>query len=180
MTKQLLDTIHKTEEVIPIKVIAYASKIDWEPYVLIVATLSLVAAVIIPFVQKWYEEYRTKRSFQLYFKKQLGLVLNLLTSQKLEYVKPSIKDAPVKEFLAPSEFTKRLETDFKEHKEAIQPKIIFTLLTNLQKLMHFAFQLRHSLNKIDFDKLTERTLEHGKELSKEELKKAYGIILIYE
>src|SRR5690606_21017019 len=37
-----------------------------------------------------------------------------------------------------------------------------------------------SLTQIDFEKLTERTLEHGKELSKEELQKAYGIILIYE
>ena len=46
--------------------------------------------------------------------------------------------------------------------------------------MQYVFQLRYSLTQIDFEKLTERTLEHGKELSKDELQKAYGIILIYE
>lgn len=51
---------------------------------------------------------------------------------------------------------------------------------NLQQFMQYVFQLRYSLAQIDFEKLTERTLEHGKELSKEELQNAYGIILIYE
>lgn len=179
-TEQIVDTIKKSQELIPVKIISDSNKIDWEPYVLIIATLSLIAAVIIPFAQKKYEEYRTKRSFQFYFKKQLGIVLNLLTSEKIEYQKPSIKDTPLKEHLNPLEFTKRLEEDFKMHKEAIQPKTIFILLLNLQKLMHFSFQLRYALSKIDFEKLTERTLENGKELSLQELKKAYGIILIYE
>lgn len=179
-TDSLIDSIKKTQEVIPIKIISEQNKFDWEPYVLIVATLSLIAAVVIPFAQKKYEEYRTKRSFQFYFKKQLGIVLNLLTSEKIEYLKPSIKDNPEKEFLHPSEFTRKLEADFKLHKEAVQPKTIFMLLMNLQKLMLYSFQLRYALSKIDFEKLTERTLENGKELSKKELQKAYGIILIYE
>jgi hypothetical protein len=51
---------------------------------------------------------------------------------------------------------------------------------NLQQFMQFGFQLRYSLTHIDFEKLTERTLQHGKELSKDELQKTYGIILIYE
>jgi len=66
---QLIDTLKKAQQAIPVKIISDTNKIDWEPYVLIVATLSLLAAVIIPFAQKWYEEYRTKRSFQFYFKK---------------------------------------------------------------------------------------------------------------
>lgn len=180
ITEQLADSVIKAQGVIPVKIISESSKIDWEPYVLIIATLSLIAAVIIPFAQKKYEELRTKRSFQFYFKKQLGIILNLLTSEKIEYFKPSIKDKPEKELISPSEFSKRMEADFKEHKEAIQPKIIFALLLNLQKLMLFSFQLRYALSKIDFEKLTERTLENGKELSKQELQKAYGIILIYE
>ncbi|VXB59133.1 conserved hypothetical protein [Flavobacterium sp. 9R] len=180
MPEKLLDTINMTQQVIPVKIISDTNKFDWEPYVLIVATLSLVAAVIIPFAQKWYEEFRTKRSFQFYFKKQLGIILNLLTTQKIEYIKPSVKDNPEKQYLTPTEFSRKLEADFKEHKEALQPRTIFSLLMNLQQFMQYVFQLRYSLTQIDFEKLTERTLEHGKELSKEELQKAYGIILIYE
>lgn len=74
MPGQLIDTLNNTQQVIPVKIISDTTKFDWEPYVLIVATLSLLAAVIIPFAQKWYEEYRTKRSFQFYFKKQLGII----------------------------------------------------------------------------------------------------------
>ncbi|MBL7839772.1 MAG: hypothetical protein JNJ75_06505 [Cyclobacteriaceae bacterium] len=180
MSEHVIDTLNRAQQVIPVKIISDTDKIDWEPYVLIVATLSLLAAVIIPFAQKWYEEYRTKRSFKFYFKKQLGLVLNLLTSNKIEYIKPSVKDNPEKHLYTPTEFSSKLEADFKEFKEAVQPRTIFTLLLNLQQFMQFVFQLRHSLMQIDFDKLTERTLEHGKELSKDELKKTYGIILIYE
>ena len=72
MPGQLIDTLNKNQQVIPVKFILDTTKFDWEPFVLIVATLSLLAAVIIPFAQKWYEQYRTKRSFQFYFKKQLG------------------------------------------------------------------------------------------------------------
>lgn len=153
---------------------------DWNKWLTLIAVLTLVAAVIIPFAQKRYEEYRTKRSFQFYFRKQLGIVLNLLTSERIEYIKPSIKANPEKKHLSPTDFTKRLEVDFKEHKAAIQPKIIFTMLMNLQKLMHFSYQLRYALTKIDFENLTAQTLEHGRELSNKELQKAYGIILIYE
>ncbi len=87
---------------------------------------------------------------------------------------------PEKEYLSPIDFSKKLESDFKEFREAVQPRTVFTLLMNLQQFMLFTFQLRYALGKIDFEKLTERTLEHGKELSKNELNKAYGIILIYE
>lgn len=178
--QQLIDSLNTAREIIPVKIIADTNKVEWEPYVLLVATLALIAAVIIPFAQKWYEEFRTKRSFQFYFKKQLGIVLNLLTDEKIEYIRPSVKDNSEKEYLSPTEFSRKLEADFKEHKEAVQPRTIFTLLLNLQQFMQFTNQLRFSLTKIDFEKLTERTLEHGKELSKAELKKAYGIILILE
>lgn len=180
MPGQILDTLNKTQQIIPVKIIEDTTKFDWDPYVLVVATLSLVAAVIIPYAQKRYEEFRTKRSFQFYFKKRLGVVLNLLTGQKIEYIKPSVKDNPEKQYLTPSEFSRKLEADFKEHKETLQPRTIFSLLMNLQQFMQYVFQLRYSMTQIDFEKLTEGTLEHGKELSKEELQKAYGIILLYE
>ena len=67
--KQLRDSLNTVREIIPVKILADTNKIEWEPYVLLIATLSLIAAVIIPFAQKWYEEFRTKRSFQFYFRK---------------------------------------------------------------------------------------------------------------
>jgi hypothetical protein len=174
----LLELVNNTKEPILVKVLS--DDFDFEPYVLIMAALSLIAAVIIPFAQKKYEEIRTKRSFQFYFRKQLGLILNLLESEQIEYIKPGIKDAPEKEFIAPVEFSRRLELDVQQHKEAGQPKTIFVLLMNLQKMMHFSYKLRLAISHINFEKLTERTLEHGRELSKKELQKTYGILLIYE
>ncbi len=51
---------------------------------------------------------------------------------------------------------------------------------NIQKLCHFAYQLSHCISEIKFQTITEKTLQHGKELSRDELNKIYGLILIYE
>lgn len=156
------------------------NKIDWEPYFLIIATLSLVAAVIIPFAQKKYEEFSAKRNFKIYFKKQLGLVFNFLTSEKIEYNEPSIKKNPEKKNLEISEFLKTFKKDLKEHKNAVQPKIIFTLLMNLQNMLLYSFHLRTTIRSLEFNDLMKLTLEHGNQLSKVELSNIYGLITILE
>lgn len=155
-------------------------KIDWNGWLLLVAVLALVASVIIPFAQKKYEEFRAKRNFQYYLKKQIGLILNLLTSEKLEYHEPSVKNEPKKKTLIINDFIEELQKDFKEHRNTVQPRIIFMLLMNVQKLCHFAYQLRRIISTIDLQSITDKTLEHGKELSKKELNKIYGLILICE
>lgn len=168
------------DNLVRVKIVEDINKIDWEPWVLLVAVLSLIAAVIIPFAQKKYEEFRAKRNFQYYLKKQIGLVLNVLTIEKLEYIEPSVKNDPSKDILFIEDFILRLKIDFKEHKNSVQPRVIFMLLMNVQKLCHFAYQLRRNIGTINLQSLTEKTLEHGKELSKEELNKIYGLILVYE
>ena len=168
------------ERITSVKIIENSDKINWEPWVLLIATLSLIAAVLIPFFQKRYEEFRTKRNFQYYLKKQVGLILNLLTTEKLEYIEPSVKNEPKKELLYIKDYILKIKSDFKEHKNTVQPRVIFMLLMNIQKLCHFSYQLRHIISGIDLKNITEKTLEHGKELSKEELNKIYGLILIYE
>lgn len=155
-------------------------KIEWDGWMLLVAVLALIAAVFIPFAQKKYEEFRAKRNFQYYLKKQIGLILNLLTSEKLEYHQPSVKNEPKKEFLLIKDFIGELQKDFKEHKNTVQPRIIFMVLMNVQKLCHFAYQLRRIISTIELQSITDKTLEHGKELSKNELNKIYGLILICE
>ncbi|MBI3518257.1 MAG: hypothetical protein HY062_02725 [Bacteroidetes bacterium] len=168
------------EKILQVKIVDPIDKFNWEPWVLLVALLSLIAAVIIPFAQKKYEEYRTKRNFQYYLKKQIGMVLNLLTTEKLEYIEPSVKNDPVKEWLDIKEFILKIRTDFKEHKHSVQPRVIFMLLMNVQRLCHYAYRLRLTISDIDLKNITEKTLEHGQELSKDELNKIYGLILIYE
>ena len=156
------------------------NKIDWNGWILLVAILALIASVIIPFAQKKYEEFRAKRNFQYYLKKQIGLILNLLTTEKLEHYKPSVKNNPEKDYLLIKEFISALQTDFSEHKNTVQPRIIFILLMNVQRLNHFAYQLRQIISTIDLQGITDKTLEYGKELSKKELNNIYGLILIYE
>ncbi len=168
------------EKTIAVKIIEDSSKINWEPWILLIATMSLLAAVILPFAQKRYEEYRTKRNFQYYLKKQIGLILNLLTTEKIEYTEPSVKNDPKKELLYFIDYILKIKSDFKEHKNTVQPRVIFMMLMNIQKLCHFSYQLRHIISSIDLKNITEKTLEHGRELSKEELNKIYGLILIYE
>ncbi|GAB3223910.1 hypothetical protein J0A67_10035 [Algoriphagus aestuariicola] len=168
------------KEVVPEKIIEESGKIDWDGWVLLVATLTLIASVIIPFAQKKYEEFRTKRNFQYYLKKQIGLVLNLLTSVKLEYIEPSVKNEPQKEFLLIKDYITKLKLDFKEHKNSVQPRVIFMLLMNVQKLCQYSFQLRQTISTINLQSISDKTLEHGRELSKQELNKIYGLTLIYE
>ena len=167
-------------EVISVKIIEKTDKMNWELWVLIVAVLTLIASVIIPFAKKKYEEFRARRNFQFYLKKQIGLVLNLVTTEKLEYLEPSVKNDPKKDFLLIKDFITKLKSDFKEHKNSVQPRVIFMLLMNVQKLCHYSYQLRHSISTINLQTITEKTLEHGKELSKQELAKIYGLILVYE
>jgi len=68
------------------------NKTEWDGWMLLVAVLSQIASIIIPFAQKKYEEIRAKRNFQYYLKKQIGFILNLLTSEKLEYHEPSLRN----------------------------------------------------------------------------------------
>jgi hypothetical protein len=103
-----------------------------------------------------------------------------LTTVKLEYIEPSVKNEPHKEYLLIKDFTNKLKSDFKEHKNSVQPRIIFMLLMNVQKLCEYAFQLRQAILKIELQLITDKTLEHGRELSKQELNNIYGLILIYE
>lgn len=155
-------------------------KLGLEPYFLTIGVLTLIAAVVIPFLQKKYEEKRAKRSFKLYFKKQLGVILLNLISEKIEYVEPSNKENPRKELLNPTRFANQFKTDYNVHKNSIQPLVIFTLLMNFQRMLLYAHRLKYIISQVDFKSLTEQTLAHGSQLSKEELKTTYGLILVLE
>lgn len=168
------------KETISVKLIEETNKINWEPWVLIVAILTLIASIIIPFAQKKYEEFRAKRNFQYYLKKQIGLLLNHLTTSKIEYLEPGVRNDPKKEYLLIKDLIIKIKNDFAKHKNIVQPRVNFMLQINIQNMCLFAYQARKIISTIDLQNITERTLEFGKELSKKELNKIYGLISIYE
>lgn len=156
------------------------SRIDWNMLTLIIATLSLIAAVLLPFAQKKYEEYKAKYSFKLYVKKQFAYLFNQVIGDKLDYTEPSIKDTPIRHKLSLADFSSKLISDFTEHQNTIQPRLIFHYVQNLQKFCHQLYQIRHNISTINLEKLKDNALANGEKLSKNELNKTYGLILILE
>jgi hypothetical protein len=161
-------------------IIDYSNLNNWELYFLLIATLTLIAAVVIPFIHKKNDEFRTKRSFKMYFKNRIGFILNYLTSEKIEYQEFSINKKITKEKIELSEFLKRYENDFKHQKDAIEPVIIYTLLTNLQNFLLFSYRLKNIIKDIDFEDLMKLTLEHGNKLSEKELSNIYQLITVFD
>jgi hypothetical protein len=148
---------------------------NWQPYFLLIVASILIAAVIIIFVQKKFDEYRIRRSFKMYLNNKITIILNYLTSEKIEYQESSINEKITKGKVELSEFLKRFENDFKHHKDAVQPVIIFTLLINLQNILLFSLRLKDIIKDVDFKGLMKLTLEHGNKLSKKELSNIYQL-----
>lgn len=176
----MTDTLLVKNKAILDEIINYSNQNNWESYFLLIATLTLIAAMIIPFVQRKCDEYRTKRSFKMYFKNQIGFILKYITSEKIDYQESSINEKITKEKIELSEFLKRYENDFKHQKVAVEPVIIFTLLINLQNFILFSFRLKNIIKDIDFKDLMKLTLEHGNKLSKKELSNIYQLIAVLD
>lgn len=175
-----MDTILFENTAIPVAILNHSGRMNWEPYFLLLATLSLMAAVIIPFAQNKYDAYRTKRNFKIYFKKKIGFIFNYLANEKIEYQEPSTKEQSSQVKLELFEFIKRFENDFKHHKDTVHPMLIFSLLMNLQNFLLFSFRLRNTIKIVDFNDLLKLTLEHGNKLSKHELSNIYELIIALE
>jgi hypothetical protein len=155
-----------------------SSTVNWNLLTLIVAILTLIASVILPFLQKMYEERRAQFNFRMYIKEQFSYLYSLATYNKIDYIKPTISDHINKEAITFPEMTRRIRDDYKEHQNSVQPRIIFHFISNLQKYCHHIYQIRYSITKIDTRNLKEKIVGNGEKLSKRELKKLYGIILI--
>lgn len=145
-----------------------------------IATLSLIASVIIPFASRKYDQWKAKASFDLYLKKYLGVVFNILTYDKIEYHQPSIKDNPEKQLLTLPDYIHHFQKDYKEHQNTLQPRIGFPILLNLQYLILTCVRINIAINQADVSKLYEQTLSYGHNLSKKELNKTYALLLMME
>jgi hypothetical protein len=181
LPKTVTDTIaNKVPNPIRVEVIENTDKVDWNIWFLLIGVLTLIAAVIIPFAQKKYEERKSKFGFHLYVKKKLGIVWNLLTYDKLEYKQPKSAEKMDDKLLTFDKLIYKFEEDFKENKNTIHPLFAFGVIFNLQNLLFTVKRIQYALNTIDIKNLDEKTLEFGDKLSKSEHHKLNGLYLLIE
>ena len=154
--------------------------VDWNKWLTFIAALTLVAAVIIPFTQKKYEEWKAKTSFNLYLKKFFGVLFNALTYDKIEYALPSVSNNPEKQKLLLGDYMFEFEKDLKLNQSTNQYRVAFAIVYNLQNLFLVVNHIQNIIRQIDSNKLYEQTLSYGKNLTKKELNKIYGILLLIE
>jgi energy-coupling factor transporter transmembrane protein EcfT len=93
----------------------------------LIVALALIVAIIIPFTQKKYKEWKAKISFKLYLKKYFGIIFNILTYDKIEYIRPSIKDDPEKLQLTLRNYIEKFDKDFKEYQNTVQYLLAISL-----------------------------------------------------
>jgi hypothetical protein len=153
---------------------------DWNKWLTLIAALTLVAAVILPFAQKKYEEWKAKISFNLYLKKYFGILYNILTYDKIEYRIPSVDDNPKKVMVSFEEYLINFESDYKKFRTTNQPRIAFSMIYNLQYLFLIIYRLQSAIKQVNGDKLYEQTLAYGNNLRKAELNKIYSVLLLME
>ena len=177
-----LDTLIKesVSEPIRIQITENSDTTDWNVWFLLLGVLSLIAAVIIPFAQRKYEEKKSKYGFHLYIKKRLGTVWNLIVYDKFEYKQPTSADTMNDLQLTFDKLIFQFEKDFQKNKETIHPLFGFGILFNLQKLLLTVNRIQNSLATIDLNNLDEKTLEFGDKLSKKEHLKLTGIYMLIE
>ena len=181
LPKTVSDTlIDKLPNPIKVELVENTDKIDWNVWFLLIAVLTLIAAVVIPFAQKKYEERKSKFGFHLYVKKKLGIVWNLLTYDKLEYKQPKSAEKMDDELLTFDKLIYKFEKDYKDNKNTIHPLFAFGVIFNLQNLLFTVKRVQYSLSAIDIRNLDEKTLEYGDKLSKSEHHKLNGLYLLIE
>jgi len=189
ITKKAIDTLHKTvtdtlinkiSNPIQVEIVENSEKVDWNIWFLLIAVLTLITAVVIPFAQKKYEERKSKFGFHLYVKKKLGIVWNLLTYDQFEYKQPKSAEEMDDEILTFDKLIFKFEKDYKKHKETIHPLFAFGIIFNLQNLLFTVKRIQYALSEIDIRNLDEKTLEYGDKLSKSEHHKLNGLYLLIE
>lgn len=181
MKKIITDIISNSlSEPIDIQIIENGDKIDWNIWFLLVAVLSLIAAVFIPFLQKKYEESKSKYGFHLYVKKKIGIVWNLLTYDKLEYKQPASAKSMDDLRLSFDKLIFQFEKDYEKNKDTLHPLFAFGVLFNFQNLLFTVKRIQYALNEIDLNNLGEKTLAFGDKLSKKEHHKLTAVFMLIE
>jgi hypothetical protein len=128
---------------------------DWNKWLTLIAALTLMTAIFIPFLQKKYEEWKAKISFKLYLKKYFGVLFNILTYDKFEYTQPSVSDDPVKRTISLEEYVKAFELDYEKNKSTFEFRVAFAIVLNLQDLFLIVYQIQNTIKHADVSMLYE-------------------------
>lgn len=179
MIEKNIDSI-KIAEPIKVKIIEESNKIDWNLWFLLIAVLSLFAALLIPYFQKKYEENKTKYGFHLYIKKRIGVVWNLLTYDQFSYKKIHSAENLDDLSLTFDNIIRTFEKDYAKNKETIHPLFAFGILLNFQNILFTVDRIKNALKNINIENLDEKTLEFGDKLSKKEHHKLNAIFMLIE
>jgi|GEM_PF-2003741 len=163
-----------------VKIVEDSDKIDWNIWFLLIAVLSLIAAALIPFIQKKYEEHKAKFGFHLYVKKRIGIVWNFLTYDKFEYKQPTSSNSMDDLVLTFDKLLYRFEDDFKKNRNTIHPLFAFGILFNFQNILLTVNRIQNALIAVDIRHLEEKTLEFGDKLSKKEHIKLTGLFMLIQ
>lgn len=181
MKTQAIDSISQAiNDPIKVQLIEKVDKIDWNLWFLLIAVLSLIAAVIIPFAQRKYEERKSKYGFHLYVKKKIGVVWNLLTYDKFEYKQHTSVESMEDLLLTFDQLIIQFEKNYKKDKNTIHPLFAFGVLFNLQNFLFTVKRIQYSLDSIDLKDLDEKTLAFGDKLSKKEHTKLNALYMLIE
>lgn len=181
MRRPIIDSIpHSIKEPIKVQIIDKVDEVDWNLWFLLIAVLSLIAAVIIPFAQRKYEERKSKYGFHLYVKKKIGVVWNLLTYDKFEYKQPTSAESMDDLLLTFDQLIIHFEKNYEKNKNTIHPLFAFGVLFNLQNLLFTVKRIQYSLDSIDLKDLDEKTLAFGDKLSKKEHVKLNALYMLIE
>jgi hypothetical protein len=167
-------------EPIKVQIIENQNRIDWNVWFLLIAVLTLIAAVLIPFLQKKYEERKSKYGFHLYVKKRLGIVWNLLTYDNFEYKEFKDKDTLESLVMTFDKLIYHYENDYNRNKNTIHPLFAFGIILNFQNMLFTIYRIQNALQEVDISHLEEKTLEFGDKLSKKEHLKLTGLFLLIQ
>lgn len=189
LNRQIADTISlqssdtligSLNEPIKVQLIENGNKIDWSVGFLSVAILSLIAAVFIPFIQKKYEERKSKYGFHLYVKKKIGIIWNLLTHDEFQYKQPTSSEEIDDKLLTFDKLIYKFELDYKKNRETIHPLFAFGIIFNFQNLLFIVTRIQYALSSIDLNDLDEKTLAFGDKLSTQEHHKLNAVFMLIE
>lgn len=115
----------------------------------------------------------------MFLKKELIFAYQELTEKPIEF--NVLKGDKMESIDIPfCEAIKLFRTQFEEHKNTIHPRNAFTILFNLQKIVHATYRFSMISKTIDFRELDKQVISQSPNMSKDEINKMQKILLTME
>ncbi|WP_299611305.1 caspase family protein [uncultured Aquimarina sp.] len=115
----------------------------------------------------------------MYLKKELIFAYQELTEKTIDF--SLLKGDNMETVKVPfSEATELFRNQFEEHKNTIHPRNAFTVLFNLQKIIHATYRFSMISKTIDFRELDKQVISQSPNISKDEINRMQKILLTME